>query len=221
MTFRQSAPPPSKPAFPQPERRFASAIGPWKELRMFPTPASLLERLRGPFEPQAWEHFVSLYTPLIWSWARRVGLQEPDAADLVQDVFVTLLQVMPTFTYDRNQSFRRWLQTVTLNKWRKARKRPANRLAGEQLERPEDVPANDGLEQFWEEEYRRHVVGQAIRLMQTDFGESTWKACLEVVVSQRRAAEVAAELGLTVKAVYEAKFRVLNRLRRDLGGLLD
>jgi RNA polymerase sigma factor (sigma-70 family) len=109
---------------------------------MFQTPASLLERLRSPFEPQAWEHFVSLYTPLIWSWARRVGLQEPDAADLVQDVFVTLLQVMPTFTYDRNQSFRRWLQTVTLNKWRKARKRPANRLAGEQLERPEDVPGN-------------------------------------------------------------------------------
>ena len=188
---------------------------------MFKTPASLLERLRGPFEPQAWAHFVSLYTPLIYSWARRVGLQEPDAADLVQDVFVTLLQVMPTFTYNRSQSFRRWLQTVTLNKWRKTWKHPANRRVGEQLQNLEDVPANDGLEQFWEEEYRRHVVGQAMRLMQTDFAETTWKACLEVVVSQRRAAEVAAEFGMTVKAVYEAKFRVLNRLRRDLGGLLD
>src|SRR5436190_11639315 len=84
--------------------------------RMTRTPASLLERLRQPFEPEAWARFVALYTPLLFSWANRVGLQEPDAADLVQEVFVTLLQVLPTFSYDRHQSFRRWLRTVTLNK---------------------------------------------------------------------------------------------------------
>jgi RNA polymerase sigma-70 factor (ECF subfamily) len=61
------------------------------------TPASLLERLRQPFEPEAWARFVALCTPLIYSWARHLGLQEQDAADLVQDVFVTLLQVLPTF----------------------------------------------------------------------------------------------------------------------------
>src|SRR5438874_1167415 len=98
---------------------------------MSTTPASLLERLRQPFEPEAWARFVSLYTPLIFSWARRVGLQEQDAADLVQEVFVTLLQVLPTFTYDRHRSFRRWLRTVTLNKWRNNRKQPVNRQVRE------------------------------------------------------------------------------------------
>ncbi len=95
---------------------------------MTKTPSSLLERLRQPFEPEAWARFVSLYTPLIYSWGRRVGLQESDAADLVQDVFVTLLQVLPTFTYDRHHSFRRWLWTVAINKWRKDRKQPDNRM---------------------------------------------------------------------------------------------
>ena len=89
---------------------------------MTTTPASLLERLRQPFEPDAWNRFVSLYTPLIYSWGRRAGLQDEDSADLVQEVFVTLLDVLPTFTYDRHKSFRGWLRTITLNKWRNARK---------------------------------------------------------------------------------------------------
>ncbi len=188
---------------------------------MTKTPSSLLDRLRQPFEPEAWARFVALYTPLVYSWGRRVGLQEPDAADLVQDVFVTLLQVLPTFTYDRHQSFRRWLWTVTINKWRKDRKLPDNRMRRGQEGLPESVAVADDLEAIWEAEYQQHLVNQALRLMRADFEETTWKACWETVVAERSAMEVAAELGLTVGAVYAARFRVLKRLRRDLQGLLD
>ena len=56
------------------------------------TSVSVLQRLRQPHDKDAWGRFVRLYTPLLFYWARRVGgLQEPDAADLVQDVFTTLL----------------------------------------------------------------------------------------------------------------------------------
>jgi RNA polymerase sigma-70 factor (ECF subfamily) len=188
---------------------------------MTKTPASLLERLRGQFEPDAWGQFVSLYAPLIYGWGRRVGLQEQDAADLVQDVFVTLLQVLPTFTYDRHQSFRRWLWTVTINKWRKARHQPDNRVWRGLAGGPEPVAVDDGLQEAWEAENQRHLANQALRLMRADFEETTWKACWEVVAVGRPAAAVAAELGLSVGAVYVAKFRVLKRLRRDLQGLLD
>lgn len=188
---------------------------------MTKTPSSLLERLRQPFEPDAWERFVSLYTPMIYSWGRRVGLQEQDAADLVQDVFVTLLQVLPTFTYDRHQSFRRWLWTVTINKWRKDRKQPDNRMMHGLGGNPDPVAVMDDLERAWEAEYQQHLASQALRLMRADFEEPTWKACWETVAAGRTAAAVAAELGLTVGAVYAAKFRVLKRLRRDLKGLLD
>jgi RNA polymerase sigma-70 factor (ECF subfamily) len=185
------------------------------------TPSSLLERLRQPFEPQAWARFVALYAPLIYSWGRRAGLQESDAADLAQDVFVTLLRVLPTFTYDRNRSFRRWLRTVTLNQWRKGRNRPGDRALGGEDGDVEAVDASDDLEAFWEAEYREHLVGRALRIMRADFEEATWKACWETVALGRPAAEVAAELGLSVGAVYAAKFRVLGRLRGELQGLLD
>jgi RNA polymerase sigma-70 factor (ECF subfamily) len=185
------------------------------------TPSSLLERLRQPFEPEAWARFVALYTPLLYSWARRLGLQEQDAADLVQDVFVTLLQVLPTFNYDRQQSFRKWLRTVAINRWKKERKRPQHRLVQAAEGQPEAVAVGAELEACWEAEYRQHLVSQALRLMRSDFEETTWKACWETAAAGRAAAEVAAELGLTVGAVYAAKFRVLNRLRRELQGLLD
>ncbi len=48
------------------------------------TPASLLERLRQRADHAAWGRFVELYTPLLYYWARRAGLQQQDAADLVQ-----------------------------------------------------------------------------------------------------------------------------------------
>src|SRR5688500_1099737 len=85
---------------------------------MHTTPVSLLERLRRPAEAEAWEGFVELYTPLLFHWARDAGLQESDASDLVQDVFAALVAKMPDFVYDPRKSFRSWLRTVTLNRWR-------------------------------------------------------------------------------------------------------
>jgi RNA polymerase sigma-70 factor (ECF subfamily) len=184
------------------------------------TPTSLLERLREPFEPSSWSRFVAIYSPLIYSWACRVKLQEQDALDLVQDVFVTLLRVLPTFNYDRDRSFRGWLRTVTLNTWRNDRKRPGNRVLGASAD-PDLLPGPDEPEAEWEAEYRQHVIGRALAVMRSDFQETTWKACWETVVSGRPAAQVAAELGLSVGAVYAAKVRVLNRLREELQGLLD
>lgn len=188
---------------------------------MTKTPSSLLARLREPFDPEAWARFVELYTPLIYSWGRRVGLHDPDAADLVQDVFINLLQVLPTFQYDRAQSFRRWLRTITLNKWRNTRKKLEDqRLRGQGGAQP-PIAVPDDVEGLWEMEYQRHVAGRALRLMRADFDEKTWKACWETAAMGRSAADVGAELGMTAGAVYAAKFRVLDRLRRELHGLLE
>jgi RNA polymerase sigma-70 factor (ECF subfamily) len=185
------------------------------------TPVSLLERLQSPSDPEAWDRFVSLYTPLVYSWGRRVGLHDQDAADLVQEVFVTLVQVMPTFTYDRQRSFRRWLRTVTLNKWRDRQKRRGDQPLAGDAERLAQEAVPDPLEAFWEVEYRQQLAGRAIQIMQTDFQPTTWKAFWEHVVVGRPAPEVAAEIGLTPGAVYAAKLRVLDRLREALAGMLD
>ena len=183
------------------------------------TPASLLERLREPHSQQAWTRFVQLYTPLLYHWARRLGLHEPDAADLVQDVLVLLVRKLPEFTYDYNKSFRAWLRTVMRNCWRNRRRR---------VELPREVhpPDLDGLadsaaeDVLSETEYRQWLVGRALELMQAEFQATTWKACWECVVSGRSAAVVADELGISIGAVYVAKSRVLSRLRQELTDLL-
>jgi RNA polymerase sigma-70 factor (ECF subfamily) len=188
---------------------------------MHSTPISLLERLRRPNEPLAWERFVQLYTPLLYHWARRLALAEPDAGDLVQEVFLVLIRELPAFRYEAHKRFRGWLWTVLRNKWRQRQRQALGRpaevsatLLEEQAVAQETVPLEEA-------EYRQYLVSRALQVMQADFQPATWKACWEYVVANRPAAEVAAELGLTVNAVHLAKARVLRRLREELEGLLD
>jgi RNA polymerase sigma-70 factor (ECF subfamily) len=185
---------------------------------MDPTPLSLLARLRQPAAVEAWPRFVRLYSPLLFSWGRRLGLQDADAADLVQDVFLVLAVKLPEFRYDPQYGFRRWLRTVFLNRWRDWGKQLPVPVPAGNLDHLADADPADETEQ---RDYRRYLVGRALRIMQLDFQPATWKACWGVVVGGRPAAEVAAELGLSVAGVYAAKHRVLGRLRQELAGLFE
>ncbi len=55
-----------------------------------PTRASLLLRLRDSRDEAAWKEFVQLYTPLVYGYARKQGLQDADAADLTQAVLMAV-----------------------------------------------------------------------------------------------------------------------------------
>jgi RNA polymerase sigma-70 factor (ECF subfamily) len=179
------------------------------------TSLSLLERLREPDPAAAWNRFVDLYTPLLFSWCRRLGLSEDETGDFVQDVFVILVREMPQFVHDGEHSFRAWLKTVVLNRWRN-RRRPPTAVSIATHGEPADASATD----LGEEEYLSHLTRRALQIMQSDFQPATWKACWETAVEGRPAADVAVELGLSVGAVYVARSRVLARLREELRGLL-
>jgi RNA polymerase sigma-70 factor (ECF subfamily) len=185
------------------------------------TSVSLLQRLRQPHDKAAWARFVKLYTPLLFYWARRAGLQEQDAADLVQDLFLTLVEKLPGFTYDRHKSFRGWLRTVLLNKWRNRRRQVVPQSLDAAAHSPEAALDPGNMEVLEEAEYRRKLVARALELIQRDFQPTTWKAFWECQVEGRPGADVAAKLGISVGAVYVARSRVLNRLREELAGLLD
>jgi RNA polymerase sigma-70 factor (ECF subfamily) len=188
---------------------------------MHTTPVSLLEKLRRPGDQAPWVRFVHLYYPLIYDWARRAGAGPEDAADLVQDVLTVLIRKMPEFDYDSSKTFRGWLRTVTLNAWRRQRRR-SPRLPTEAIDLAEVDGADDPPDRaFEEDEYRRFLAFRALQVMKTDFQEATWRACWENVVEGRPADEVACELGITVNAVYLAKSRVLRRLHQELDGFLD
>jgi RNA polymerase sigma-70 factor (ECF subfamily) len=184
------------------------------------TSSTLLERLRRPGEQEAWARFVQLYTPLLYYWACKAGLQQADAADLVQDVFTVLVQKLPELHYDRHRSFRGWLRTILLNRWRNRRRRhPAASLdSALPLVQGAEPEAMADLEQG---EYRKQLVGRALQLIRADFQPATWKAFWECQVVGRPATAVAQELNMKPGAVRAAKFRVLCRLRQELHGLLE
>lgn len=184
------------------------------------TPISLLQRLRQPDAPVAWPRFVQLYSPLLLFWARKAGLQEQDAADLVQDVFLVLVRKLPEFDYDTHRSFRSWLRTITLNKWRDRIRRLAVQPGRAGID-PDEVPAEEPDSLFAEGGYRRQLLARTMELVRPEMQPATWQAFLEHGMKGRPAADVARETGLTVGAVYAAKFRVLTRLRTELQGLLD
>src|SRR5262249_51254879 len=123
------------------------------------------------------------------------------------------------FTYDPDGSFRNWLRTITLNKWRERRRRTVpQELSDEDLA---ELVVPDQADALWESEHRGQFLGRALVLMQPDFQPTSWKAFWEYVVRGRSAAEVATELGITVKALHAAKARVIARLRLELRGMMD
>jgi len=185
------------------------------------TSLSLLERVRNPADQDAWNRFVHLYSPLIFDWCRRSGLQAAEAEDLTQDVFATLFQKLPEFTYDRQKSFRGWLRTVTLNHWHDRRRRIGTRPLPGVGQPIEALESPSGISALEEAEYRQHLLSRALQIMRSDFEPATWQAFWAHGVEGQPAAAVAKEMGLSLTAVYGAKFRVLSRLRQELLGLLD
>jgi RNA polymerase sigma-70 factor (ECF subfamily) len=186
---------------------------------MVTTSPSLLARLAGGSDPRAWERFVVLYTPLLMRWSGRLGLCEADAADFTQDVLVLLVQHVRHFRYDPAGSFRAWLKTVLLNVWRKHQRKAARRpLANGQVEHLADTDPGIYVD---EAEHREYLVRRALQVAKADFEPVTWQVCTEYMMKGRPPEEVAAELGISVNAVYLAKSRVLRHLRTELAGLLN
>jgi RNA polymerase sigma-70 factor (ECF subfamily) len=128
---------------------------------------------------------------------------------------------MPEFEYEAGKSFRAWLRTIMLNRWRDMERRAT--VMSQHTGHPalDDLHHPDPVIELAEAEYRELLVRRALELIQRDFKPATWKACWEQVVQGRPAVEVAQELGLSLNAVYVARSRVLRRLREYLDELID
>ena len=77
------------------------------------------------------------------------------------------------------------------------------------------------MSHVWDAEHDRHVTQRLLELIRGEFAEKTWLAFQRFALSDEPAESVAADLGMTVNAVFIAKSRVLAALRREGAGLLD
>ncbi len=191
-------------------------------IAMTTTSESLLFRLRDQVTPDddAWRQFVHIYTPLIFFWARKTGLAQSDASDLVQDVLTLVFQKLPDFQYDSSRSFRGWLRTVTLNKYREIYRRKSSRLTTASDSMLENLAPVAVAESTWDIDYARLLVAQTMELMKSDFAEGTWDA-LKLVMNDGRTVDDAAEqTGVSAWTIYSARARLMKRLRGELNGLL-
>lgn len=190
---------------------------------MTTTSESLLFRLRCSGEKpneKAWEDFVSLYTPLIFFWARKMGLGQNDAADLVQDVLTRVFQKLPQLNYDAEGSFRGWLRTVTINRYREISRRKSYGESPASQSVIEGLAPVQVAESTWDIEYARLLVGQAMDSMKDDFAPSTWEALKRVMKDHKKVDEAASETGVSTWTIYSARSRLMKRLREELDGLL-
>lgn len=183
--------------------------------------SSLLSDVRGGSE-LAWRRMVNLYGPLVYHWCRAAGMQPHDATEIVQDVFCAVLRNIQRFERTEKQhSFRGWLRTITNNKIKDEARRK-----GRAPTLPGFVEAGEVANELemGQEESSDHSLGsethqlltRALDAVRQDFGDRTWQAFYRLTVQGQTAAEIGADLGMTAKAVRQAKYRVLLRLRSEL-----
>lgn len=193
---------------------------------MSETSISLLDRLRHNAAEADWQRLVDLYTPLIRGWLRRHAPALREADDLVQDVLTVVVRRIGEFEHQRTGSFRRWLRTITVNclrdHWKRQRHRPQGTGDSDFLEMLQQLEDPDSrMSRLWDEEHDRHVTQRLLQLVRARFETSTWRAFERVALEGATPDEVAAELGVTVNAVFIARSRVLSCLRQEGRGLLE
>jgi len=190
-----------------------------------PTSVSLLDRLRAAqADDPDWLRLEGIYQPLIRRWLGRVPGLGDESADLTQEVFLVMVRDIPKFDRRREGSFRAWVRQVTVNVLRNHRKRQSRKPAIgwgpcdaflDGLAKP-----NSELAREWDLDHDRHIFQKLQKAVQPGFAPATWEAFRRFALDGLPAAQVAAELGLTVNAVTLAKSRILKRLREEAGDLL-
>jgi RNA polymerase sigma factor (sigma-70 family) len=186
------------------------------------TTTFLLERLKDPADQAVWHTFIERYRPMILRTARRSGLGQEDAQDAAQMALMAFFTAYREGKYDRQKGrLRHWLFGIArhwiLNTFDKRLKRQVN--VGNQSDQTDFFarqPADDQLEQLWEQEWREATLRHCLEQVRTEFDPKTFQAFLLFAQQGLSAQKVAEQLGVTSNAVFISKHRVLKRIRELL-----
>ena len=196
-------------------------------MTQFPqTRSSLIAQVRSPEDREAWDQFVVVYRPVIYRMARRRGMQDADAQDLVQAVLMRVAGAIHSFEkLGPETKFRHWLRRVAKNAMATAfTRRPQDAGVGgsEMLELLAKQPAIAAdIEREFAMESMREKYLRAASVVKSDFDMNTWQAFELTVVKGQPCDEVAKQVGKSVGAVYAARSRIMRRLREQVQRLQE
>jgi RNA polymerase sigma-70 factor, ECF subfamily len=184
--------------------------------------STLLDQIRAR-QPEAWQRLVDLYGPVVYRWCRQLGMTEADAADAVQDVFAAVASGAGRFRREGpGHSFGAWLRTITRSKVCDHFRRRRGLLDAEGgtaaqqrlLDLPEPADESRSMSATLNPDSR--FARRALEVVRAEFEPRTWDAFWRIAVEGQTPAEVAEAMQLSLPAVYQAKSRVLRRLRREM-----
>ena len=191
------------------------------------TRRSLVEQLADWDNRRRWQQFFDSYWRLIHGTARKAGLTEAEAQEVLQETLLTVAKKIDSLKYDPAiGSFKGWLLNIT--RWRIAdqfrkRKPDAARKAPRDdgdartatIERLAD-PAGPDLETIWDEEWRRNTLQGALARMKRQVDPKQYQIFDCYVFKEWPAQKVATELRVSVAQVYLAKHRLSALLKKEL-----
>jgi RNA polymerase sigma-70 factor (ECF subfamily) len=178
-------------------------------------------------DQEAWARFVAIYGAFIYARCRCCGVLPQDAADLVQNVLTRVHKSISELRRDQpGQGLRPWLRTITRNVINDHfRSVQQDRDAFGKSPFPQildQLPASDDDDsgEWASSSGLVLLVRSAVETIRIDYEVKTWDAFWRTVVEQQRPVDVAFDLGIAPGTVRQARYKILNRLREELAGLL-
>lgn len=181
------------------------------------TRRSLLSRLRDYEDGESWQTFFDRYWRLLYNVARRAGLDDVDAQDVVQDTVIAVAREMPQFRYDPERgSFKQWLFRILRRRvsdhFRKLYRQPAHEdVSPEMLEETSDGVS---LIEAWNQEWERSVLDAAVAYVRAQANPKHFQVFDYCVLKEWPVAKVASTLGMNAAQVYLARHRVSQAVKR-------
>lgn len=184
------------------------------------TSHSLIARVKDLGDGAAWTEFLGIYQPVVFRMARRRGLQDADAQDVMQQVFLSISKSIEGWIPgDLQPPFRAWLTTIARNAITKALTRRPRDAATGSTSMVELLDAQADPQETTAEilaEARKELIRWATEQIRSEFSEATWNAFWRTAIEGVPIAEVAKSTGRSAGAVYIARYRVIARLKEKV-----
>ena len=186
------------------------------------TRSSVLKAVADTENDAAWQRLFDLYAGFVFSIARSKGLNEEEADDVVQDVFIRLAEFLPTFEYSRTKGrFRSYLINLVYNliidKWR-MHQREDERMRAYKDEVVNMTPAD---KDFAEREWQEAALEEALRRIKPEVRPEHYAAFVSSAVEGQDTETVMRLYNLSRDNLYQIRKRLTAKLRETVPVVLS